>query len=293
MSTKVATIDFHVTSACSQSCPYCWGPQGFAHPVDTETALQIIERVEAVGATRIVFTGGDPLKRPDLGRLLRHARESGLEVALSTTGDELTGAFLEAYGAYIDLVSLPLDGPTEQINARTKEPGHFAAVLKALDALRRHPAIDVKVCTPVTRHNVDAVSAIVRLAEEYARTTEARVFYNIFQAFPRAMFPAAWDALLVTDEEFADLKRRLGGRRTIRINLLSHETLDQLYVMIFPDGSLVVPSGPDYFTYGPFLEIVDLDAVLEAGRFDSDKHLRHARGWRRVRHDEILPSSKR
>ena len=24
----VATIDFHVTSECSQECAYCWGPQG-------------------------------------------------------------------------------------------------------------------------------------------------------------------------------------------------------------------------------------------------------------------------
>lgn len=55
---QVVTIDFHVTSECNQSWPYCWGPQDFEHPVDTATALRIIERVKTVGATRIVFTGG-------------------------------------------------------------------------------------------------------------------------------------------------------------------------------------------------------------------------------------------
>jgi MoaA/NifB/PqqE/SkfB family radical SAM enzyme len=78
---KVATIDFHVTSECSQECPYCWGPQDFENPVDTDTALKIVSKVKEVGASRIVFTGGDPLKRPDIVCLIRHAKGTGLEVA--------------------------------------------------------------------------------------------------------------------------------------------------------------------------------------------------------------------
>ena len=52
--------------------------------------------------------------------------------------------------------------------------------------------------------------------------------------------------------------------------------------MIFPDGSLVVPSGPDYMRLGPFLEIEDLDEALTASQFDSAKHLRHSQGWERL-----------
>jgi MoaA/NifB/PqqE/SkfB family radical SAM enzyme len=275
----VATIDFHVTSDCSQSCPYCWGPQGFQRPVDTPTALRIVDGIREVGATRVVFTGGDPLRRPDLSALVGHAKGIGLEVAVSTTGDELDEAFLEACAGSIDLISLPLDGPTEEISAGTKEPGHFGAVMRALVLLRAHPEIDVKVCTPVTRFNLDAVPDIARLVEEYAETTRARVFYNVFQAYPRAMFSAEWDSLLVTHEEFADLQRRVGGGERVRIHFLGHETLDRLYAMIFPDGNLVVPSGPDYTSLGPFLEIDDLGAALAASAFDSAKHLRHSRGW--------------
>jgi MoaA/NifB/PqqE/SkfB family radical SAM enzyme len=281
-STKVATIDFHVTSECSQSCYYCWGPRGYDNPVDTESALRIVEWVKEVGASRIVFTGGDPLKRADTGLLIRHAKKIGLEAALSTTGNELTEVFLEKYGPHIDLISLPLDGPTEEVNSRTKGKGHFAAVMRALNWLREHPNIDVKLCTPVTRHNLDDVSTIVQLAENYARTTEAHVFYNIFQAFPRAMFPVKWEELLVSDDDFAKLERQLAGRKNVHINFLNRETLDRLYVMIFPDGGLVIGNGPDYVNFGPFLEIDDLEVVLETGRFDSATHLRHARSWKKV-----------
>jgi MoaA/NifB/PqqE/SkfB family radical SAM enzyme len=278
----IATIDFHVTTECSQECPYCWGPQGLARVVDTETAQRIIARVKDVGASRIVFTGGDPVQRVDLGELLLHAKTCGLEVALSTTGDALTPEFLATVSPALDLISLPLDGPNEEINARTKKPGHFAAIQRVLEWLRAYPAIDVKLCTPVTRHNLAHVPVILDLAEAYAQTTRARVFYNVFQAFPRAMFEADWAQLLVTDAEFAALEEQLANRTTIRVNFLSHATLDRLYVMIFPDGSLVIPRRSDYLTYGPFLAVDDLEAALAASQFDTAKHLKHAQGWRRL-----------
>lgn len=277
--TGVATIDFHITARCDQACPYCWGPRRFRKTVNTETAYRIIARIKEVGARRVVFTGGDPLHRADAVDLIRTAKEIGLETALSTTGDRLTPNILSKVSPILDLISLPLDGSTEEINSRTKHPGHFTAITNALDWLREHPTIDVKVCTPVTRHNLDDIPAIARLVEDYSRTTQASVFYNIFQAFPRAMFSVEWESLLVTDQEFASLKDRIGGGKNIRISFLDHETLDKLYVMVFPDGSMVIPRGADYLNFGPFLEVDNLETALEASQFDSPKHLRHSREW--------------
>ncbi len=58
----VVTIDFHVTAECNQDRPYCWGPKGEDPPVDTATAIRIVEHAKEVGARRIVFTGGDPAR---------------------------------------------------------------------------------------------------------------------------------------------------------------------------------------------------------------------------------------
>jgi MoaA/NifB/PqqE/SkfB family radical SAM enzyme len=275
----VSTIDFHITAKCSQACPYCWGPRRFRNPVDTETAQRILARIKGLGVRRVVFTGGDPLQRPDAPDLIRFTKEIGLETALSTTGDFVTPEILEGLSPYLDLISLPLDGSSEQINSNTKHPGHFSAVIRSLNHLRSHPNIDVKVCTPVTRHNLSDVPAIAQLVEEYSHTTQARVFYNVFQAFPRAMFSVKWDKLIVSDEEFSELKNRVREGTMIRINFLSHKTLDKLYVMVFPDGSMTVPSGGDYLNYGPFLEVRDFEQVLDASQFDSAKHMRHSRGW--------------
>jgi MoaA/NifB/PqqE/SkfB family radical SAM enzyme len=279
---RVVTIDFHVTCECEQECPYCWGPQGFDPPVDRETALAIVEKVRAVGARRIVFTGGDPLKRPDIGDLVERAHAIGLEVAVSTTGDQLTPEFLAEHAGSIELISLPLDGSCEEVSSRTKKEGHFTAILRALQMLAGHPAIDVKIATPVTRHNLGDVPGIVRLLAERAGRMENRFFYNVFQAFPRSMNDVDWRDLTVSDDEFAALRARVeADPPPFPVHWLDHGTLDRLYVMIFPNGSLTVPSGPDYLDYGPFLEIDDLDAALTRTDFDSRKHVRHSQGWSR------------
>ena len=275
----VSTVDFHITAKCSQACPYCWGPRRFRNPVDTESAQRIIARIKELGVRRIVFTGGDPLQRPDALDLIRYAKETGLETALSTTGDLVTPEILKGLSSFLDLISLPLDGSTEKINAITKHRGHFSAIMQSLAWLRSYPNIDVKVCTPVTRHNLSNIPAIAQLVEEYSHTTQARVFYNIFQAFPRAMFSVKWEKLIVTDEEFAELKNQIGAQENIRINFLDHNILDRLYMMVFPDGSLTIPRGSDYLNFGPFLEVKDFEKALNSSQFDSAKHLRHSRGW--------------
>jgi len=275
----VSTIDFHITAKCSQACPYCWGPRRFQNPVDAEIAQRILTRIRDLGVQRVVFTGGDPLQRPDAPDLIQFAKEIGLETALSTTGDFVTPEILEELSPYLDLISLPLDGSREEINSKTKHPGHFSAVMRSLEWLRLHPNIDVKVCTPVTRHNLSDVPAIAGLVEEYSYTTQSRVFYNVFQAFPRAMFSVKWERLIVSDDEFSSLKEQVGAGTKIRINFLSHETLDKLYVMVFPDGSMTIPRGGEYLNFGPFLEVEDFEQVLNTSQFDSAKHLRHSRGW--------------
>lgn len=279
---EVATIDFHVTSECNQECPYCWGPQDI-DAVDTTTALKIVSRIAAGPARRIVFTGGDPLKRPDIGLLIRAAKTEGLEVAVSTTGDELTESFLAEHGSFIDLISLPLDGASERISSRTKKEGHFVAVMAALSLLADYPEIDVKVATPVTRHNLEDVPKIAALLDRWARRMPNRLFYNVFQAFPRSMAEDVdWEELIVTNAEFQALRDTVSaGEHPFPINWLSHETLDKLYVMVFPDGTLTIPSGSKFCSYGDFLAIPDVDDFLRTTDFDAPKHRHHSEGWQR------------
>ncbi len=287
----IATIDFHVTSECSQDCPYCWGPRDVEPAVRKKEALRIIEKVRQHGIKRIVFTGGDPLQRRDLGALAKYAKSLGLEVALSTTGDRLTRWFLRRYGRFIDLVSIPLDGSSEEVSSLTKEKGHFTAVKRALGFLEKHPRVDVKVCTPLTRLNAHDLRNMLDLVAHWAESAPNRVFYNVFNIYPRAMQEVDWDAYLIPEEEFRALSDHVKDVPGVKVNFLSRETLDALYVLIFPDGELYLPIGPDYVRLGRFLDIEDLDDVVRSAGFQAEKHLVHSKGWGKAESSSATRSS--
>jgi MoaA/NifB/PqqE/SkfB family radical SAM enzyme len=277
---SISTIDFHVTARCNQECPYCWGPMENACEVTTQDAAAIVRKIIQDGARRIVFTGGDPLLRADIGMLVRMAKQLGLEVALSTSGDTLTPGFLRAYARWIDLISLPLDGSSETISSRTKKPGHFSAILRAIDFIAQYPSVDLKIATPVTKLNLEDIPAIVDLLDGIAAHQPNRLFYNVFQAFPRSFVETDWDALVVSDEAFDALRQEVSASpHEYRINWLDHATLDRLYVMIFPDGTLTVPAGTRFLEYGPYLEHTDFETSLQKTEFDAQKHRRHSRAW--------------
>ena len=92
-----------------------------------------------------------------------------------------------------------------------------------------------------------------------------------------------WPQLIVTGDGFAALRTEVEAMpHAYRINWLGHETLDRLCAMVFPDGSLTVPSGGEFRNYGPILEIDDIAELLDPTDFDAPKHQRHAEGWSRT-----------
>ena len=92
-----------------------------------------------------------------------------------------------------------------------------------------------------------------------------------------------WETMVVAEEEFREMRELVEATdHPYRINWLSHETLDKLYVMVFPDGTLTVPVGSEFRNYGPFLEVDDMDALLDVAEFDRNKHQRHSQGWSRT-----------
>ena len=70
------------------------------------------------------------------------------------------------------------------------------------------------------------------------------------------------------------------------VNFLDHEVLDKLYLMVFPDGRLILPKGREFPSYGNFLEIDDFETAINDSRFDSAKHLRHSRGWKKPHNNQ-------
>ena len=83
---------WEVTRACALACVHCRAdaiPCRDSHELTTQEGFRLIDQIRAIGETPPLFvlTGGDPMRRLDLGKLVRYATDRGLRVSLSPQRD--------------------------------------------------------------------------------------------------------------------------------------------------------------------------------------------------------------
>jgi pyrroloquinoline quinone biosynthesis protein E len=93
-----------ITHRCPMRCVYCSNPLELvaaSGELDEATWLTVLEEAADLGVLQVHFSGGEPLVRRDLFRLIAHAAKLGLYTNLITSGirlDEAIGAHLADAG---------------------------------------------------------------------------------------------------------------------------------------------------------------------------------------------------
>ena len=86
---KKPVVVWNMTKACNLRCQHCYA-HATAGPADRELstgqARAMIDDLAAFGAPVILFSGGEPLMRPDLPALARYAVGRGMRAVISTNG---------------------------------------------------------------------------------------------------------------------------------------------------------------------------------------------------------------
>ncbi|APV45109.1 radical SAM additional 4Fe4S-binding SPASM domain-containing protein [Dehalogenimonas formicexedens] len=162
-------VVWNSTRACNLKCVHCYASateKPAANEMTTVEARSFIQDIAAFGAPVILFSGGEPLLRPDFLELAEHAASQGLRVALSTNGTLIDGAMasnLKRIG--FTEVGISLDGIGEKNDRFRGQPGAFD---KALNGVRHSMANGLRVSLrlTMTRFNYKELPAIFRLVED-------------------------------------------------------------------------------------------------------------------------------
>ncbi len=157
------------TKACNLKCQHCRAVpinKPAADELSTEEALKLIESAAALGVKIFVFSGGEPMLRPDLSLLIAKVRELKMEAAIATNGTLLTDDVVQSW---LDLgvarVSVSIDGATAKVHDEFRgEDGSFDAALRGMASLRKL-GLPFQVNTTVTRQNMYSLSEVIDLAE--------------------------------------------------------------------------------------------------------------------------------
>ncbi|HOX43243.1 MAG TPA: radical SAM protein [Myxococcota bacterium] len=162
-------LQLRVITRCNARCAFC---QSLGQPPDLVTeAAAIRARIAASaarGARRVVFTGGEPTLRRDLGSLVRFAREQGASVNLQTNGLLLArpGRAQALADAGLESIFLALHSATPAVHdAMLCVRGAHARALAAARACQA-AGIQVGVNCVLTTRNQGGLARLVELLTE-------------------------------------------------------------------------------------------------------------------------------
>ncbi len=167
---KKPVVVWNITRRCNLKCVHCYAhakDQVFPDELSTEEGKRVIEDLAAFGSPVMLFSGGEPLMRPDLTELAAYAVEKGMRAVISTNGTLITPDVAQRLkNIGLSYVGISLDG-LDEVNDRFR--GVKGAFKMALDGISACQEAGIKVGLRFTMNRLNAgeISPIFDLLEKH------------------------------------------------------------------------------------------------------------------------------
>jgi len=168
--------DIIVTYRCNYRCPMCGfvGKQYAGKEFDTQYMISLLDDIYKLGTTAVVFSGGEPLLRKDIGVLIRHAKRKGMIVYLITNGHLLSeeNVIEDVLKIPPDNINISLDSARPDTHDRLRGySGSFTVVKEGIQKLifkrnKKKARCIITTVTVLSEENIDEVKDIYSLSSK-------------------------------------------------------------------------------------------------------------------------------
>ena len=146
-----------VTDRCNLRCIYCMPEEGVQHVerslvLQEEEILRICRVMAELGIRKIKLTGGEPLVRPRMPKLVEKLKNMpGIEkVTLTTNGVLLKDQMRDFARAGLDGLNISLDTLDETCSRRITRRDELGRTLEGISEALKYPEISLKInCVPL------------------------------------------------------------------------------------------------------------------------------------------------
>src|SRR5690606_865186 len=172
---RIEYLRVSVTDKCNLRCVYCMPEEGLPwlrkdQLLSYEEIARIVREMAPMGLRKLRITGGEPLVRRDLAKLVRMLRSiDGIEdIALSTNAVLLADSAEALRAAGVNRLNVSLDSLIpERIDAIARRPGSAEKIFEGLEAAERAGFAPIKVnCVVMRGRNDDEVEAFAQISRE-------------------------------------------------------------------------------------------------------------------------------
>ncbi|MGB9792473.1 MAG: radical SAM protein [Thermacetogeniaceae bacterium] len=202
-------ISWNTTNACNLKCPHCYREAGVRSPQElTESeGRKLLEGIKRAGFRVVVFSGGEPLLRPDIFDLISYARSLGLRPVCGTNGTLLTPQVVSKLcDVGVAAVGISLDSicPEKHDRFRGVE-GAWKATIEGMENCRA-AGLPFQIHTTVFNWNYEEIEELTELAVE-----KGAKGHHVFFFVPAGRGREGLET--VSPEQIEDLLVRLLKRR--------------------------------------------------------------------------------
>lgn len=209
-------IHFEIENRCLLECRHCSSKaanDGAVMVYSQENMVRFLNGIQ--GKKEVFLTGGEPLLYPGIETLFKrlHTEVDGVLLGMFTTGIRGEKGFPEAVSeSYAEqLMSLGLNicyfsiysSNAEEHDWMTGYRGAFNLTRQSIFNLKK-AGVDVRFNSVVTAKNVEDISKITRLAEEWG-VSEVR----LLKLIRHGRAELCWDSIGVTEEKYRQVVREI------------------------------------------------------------------------------------
>ena len=157
-----------LTYRCPLHCVYCYNPTELARSgaeLPTADWIRVLAEARALGAVQLGLSGGEPLVRDDLERIVAAAHDLGYYINLITSGVGMTETRIRSLkAAGLDHIQLSFQDSTRELNDFLSSTRTFELKSEVAPLIRRY---DYPMVLNVVLHrlNIDHVDEILAMAE--------------------------------------------------------------------------------------------------------------------------------
>lgn len=266
------SVCWQITTKCNLNCKYCLSDSGVDgnYGLDTKNAIDIIKQLGQLGINRLDFTGGEPLIRKDLDKLIQCSKYNHINTIVTTNTTLLNEKNIETL-KLSDLVQISIDGPKE-IHNEQRQADVFEKTIENIKKLKE-AGCKIRLNSFIYNSNKQYVDYLIDLSKQLD------LFSHLFIMFtPQGRGKEHLDEI-IPEKEVEKIKEKIINRKNEEhrnIRLYDYNEYIHSCVLLTPIGD-VISQGfyeEDSINVGNILK-QPLEEIFSNEIFDHPTHVLH------------------
>lgn len=171
---KIDYIRISITDRCNLRCIYCMPEEGIKlidhkEVLTYEEIIRLCRQFAKIGISKVKITGGEPLVRKDVHKLIKAIKEiDGIDnITMTTNGILLENQIDDLVNAGLDAVNISIDTLREDRYREITRLGDINKVMSGIKKCLTYKNLKVKInCVPIKGENEEELLDLINLCKD-------------------------------------------------------------------------------------------------------------------------------